>query len=157
VLEKRRIHPYERIHAHLTPMSIFERLSWRIGSWNWRCWRERRLPLNKYSAFMKHTDVKPGVWTLMDWRYNHPPNHLCNVFCNGMNDTNWPEVWHIFGTILLGDLDYVCGVDPIQVCHTEVVEIIDNMHDLRLDNIPRSFVEGLGEPIGSWRLVALDS
>jgi hypothetical protein len=37
--------------------------------------REHRLPLKEYSAFMRHTDVKPGVWTLAGWGYNHPPNH----------------------------------------------------------------------------------
>jgi hypothetical protein len=37
--------------------------------------RERRLSLKEYSAFMRHTHVKPGVWTLVGWGYNHPPNH----------------------------------------------------------------------------------
>jgi hypothetical protein len=40
-----------------------------------RRWRGCRLPLNKYFAFMRHTDVKPRIWIMMDWGYNHPPNH----------------------------------------------------------------------------------
>jgi hypothetical protein len=32
----------------------------------------RECPLNDYSVFMRHTDIKPMVWTLVDWGYNHP-------------------------------------------------------------------------------------
>jgi hypothetical protein len=37
--------------------------------------QEHRLPLKEYSTFMRHTNVKPEVWTLVGWGYNHPPNH----------------------------------------------------------------------------------
>jgi hypothetical protein len=74
-------HLYERTHAHPIPMSTFERLSRRIGSWDWRS-HHRRLAidgnvasLKEYSAIIRHTHVKPGVWSLMGWGYNYPPNH----------------------------------------------------------------------------------
>jgi hypothetical protein len=40
-----------------------------------RCQRKRRLPLDEYFVFMRHTYVKLEVWTLVGWGYNHPPNH----------------------------------------------------------------------------------
>jgi hypothetical protein len=55
--------------------------------------RECRLPLKEYSAFMRHTDVKPGVWTLVGWGYNHPPNHPT---------TGWFSVWI--------QSDFICSI-----------------------------------------------
>jgi hypothetical protein len=39
------------------------------------CRREHYLPLNEYSSFMRHTYVKPRIWTLVSWGYNQPPSH----------------------------------------------------------------------------------
>jgi hypothetical protein len=67
-------HPYERTHVYPTPMSTFGRLSRRIESWKLtklpqtpRC----RWTQNKYFAFMRHTNIKLRIWTLMDWGRIH--------------------------------------------------------------------------------------
>jgi hypothetical protein len=54
--------------------------------------RECRLPLKGYSAFMRHTDVKYGVWTLVGWGYNHPPNRPTSGWFSIMWYIRWPQI-----------------------------------------------------------------
>jgi hypothetical protein len=79
-LEKKNKHPYKCPHAHPAPMSF---LKIELGSGleidevttcvslSTRMSR----PTERIFCFMRNTYVKLVVRTLMDWGYNHPPNH----------------------------------------------------------------------------------
>jgi hypothetical protein len=72
----RTLYPYEHLRK-TKPADRVLRLTKSPRASRYR--RERRLPLKEYSAFMRHIDVKPEVWTLVGWGYNHPPNHRISL------------------------------------------------------------------------------
>jgi hypothetical protein len=81
--------PYE----HLRKTKLADRVlrltkSPQVPRYRWVC----RLPLKGYSAFMRHTDVKPGVWTLVGWGYNHPPNRRTSGWFSIMWYIRWPRI-----------------------------------------------------------------
>jgi hypothetical protein len=76
-------------------MSISERLSRQIGSRNWQNHHTGASlstgtspPTEKYSAFIRHRDVKLGVWTLVGCRLVAP---LKLAFCDWKrSQLDWP-------------------------------------------------------------------
>jgi hypothetical protein len=61
-------YPYEHLR-NTEPANWILKLtkSWQTPRYRW----ERRLPRNEYSAFIRHTTFKLGIWTLVGWVVLH--------------------------------------------------------------------------------------
>lgn len=89
-----------------------------------------------------HERTKPGS------------KHLGNDLGNSVNETDRAVVHNLLRSILLGQQNDVCRIEPVEVCCLEVGELMDYPHDVILNYVPTFLEEGADESIRPRRLVS---
>ena len=84
--------------------------------------------------------------------------HLRNNLSNCMDEANGPIVSDPLRTIFLGQEHIISGVEPMEVVHMQIGEIIDHKHNLCLNDVPTFFEENARESVRarsfvSWKLM----
>jgi hypothetical protein len=68
-------------------------------------------------------------------------HHLGDNLGNGMYEAYWSKVENFLGSILLGDKQNVCGVEPMEVVGAQIGEVVDHGQKVILNNVPTRFEE----------------
>jgi hypothetical protein len=76
-------------------------------------------------------------------------NQLGNDFGDSVDQAYGPIVGDFLGPLFLWKENNVSRVDPLEVCNMEVIEIVDDSHDVFLDGAPTPLKKGSGEAIGT--------
>lgn len=71
-----------------------------------------------------------------------------------MDEANGPIVGNPLRPLFLGQKHNISGVEPLEVCCVEGIEMVNHPHEVMLDDVPTLFEEKARKAIRSGRLVA---